>query len=41
MEMGKVFQFLTQDVTSAVEFGKPFGYLDDNSDSKGVIAAFE
>ncbi|KAK5659378.1 hypothetical protein OQA88_1471 [Cercophora sp. LCS_1] len=41
MEMGKVFQFLTQDVTSAVEFGKPFGYLDDNADTKGVIAALE
>ena len=37
MDMGKVFQFLTQDITSAVEFGASFGYLDANRDRDGVI----
>lgn len=41
MDMGRTLQYLTQDVTSAVEFGKPFGYIQDNDDSFGVIEALE
>ncbi|KAB5550779.1 cytochrome P450 family protein [Coniochaeta sp. 2T2.1] len=41
MEMGRTLQYLTQDVTSAVEFGKAFGYIQDNDDSFGVIDALE
>ncbi|KAK1755519.1 cytochrome P450 family protein [Echria macrotheca] len=41
MDMGRVFQFLTQDITSAVEFGEAFGYLEANCDRDGVIAALE
>jgi cytochrome P450 len=41
MDMGHTLQYLTMDVTSAVEFGKPFGYIDANEDSFGVIAALE
>lgn len=41
MDMGKVMQLFTQDVTSAVEFSEPFGYIDANADKYGVIAALE
>lgn len=41
MDMGAAMQYLTQDVTSAVEFGAPFGYLDADADFHGVIAALE
>ena len=41
MDLGKVCQFLTQDITSAVEFGESLGYLEANRDRDGVIAALE
>lgn len=41
MDMGEACQFLTQDITSAVEFGESFGYLEANRDRDGVIAALE
>ncbi|KAK3367685.1 cytochrome P450 family protein [Podospora didyma] len=41
MEMGQTFQYLTQDATSAVEFGKAFGYVEADSDFYGAIEALE
>ncbi|KAI1319728.1 cytochrome P450 family protein [Xylariaceae sp. FL0255] len=37
----KTMQFLTQDVITAVGFGKPVGYLDVDEDMFGVIEASE
>lgn len=41
LDMSKSMQFLTQDIISSIEFGKPFGYLDADEDIWGVIAIFE
>ncbi|KAK0648117.1 cytochrome P450 family protein [Cercophora newfieldiana] len=41
MDMGDVFVYLTQDITSAIEFGEPFGYLDSNADTNGIIKALD
>jgi cytochrome P450 len=40
-EMGRRFSYFTQDAISAVEFGKPFGYLDEDDDFYGAIDALE
>ncbi|KAK4119040.1 cytochrome P450 [Parathielavia appendiculata] len=40
-DMGKEFSYFTQDAISAVEFGKPFGYMDEDDDFYGAIAAME
>ena len=39
--MARTMQFLTQDVITAVGFGKPAGYLDVDEDMFGVIQASE
>ncbi|KAK0724949.1 cytochrome P450 family protein [Lasiosphaeris hirsuta] len=41
LDMAAGMQYLTQDVTSAVEFGAPFGYVTADADLHGVIAALE
>lgn len=41
LDMSRSMQFLTQDIISSIEFGKPFGYLDADDDIYGVIAIFE
>ena len=41
MDMGDVMTYLTQDITSAIEFGQSFGYLDTNADSNGIIQALD
>ncbi|KAK0610346.1 cytochrome P450 family protein [Bombardia bombarda] len=41
MDMQLAFQCLTQDVTTAVEFGRPFGYIEADGDFMGVIEAME
>ncbi|KAK5653208.1 hypothetical protein OQA88_9106 [Cercophora sp. LCS_1] len=41
MDMGRVCQYLTQDITSALEFGEAFGYIEANRDRDGVIEALE
>ncbi|KAK4446192.1 cytochrome P450 family protein [Podospora aff. communis PSN243] len=41
MDMGEVFVYLTQDITSAIEFGESFGYLDSNADTNGIIKALD
>ena len=41
LDMSKSMQFLTQDIISTIEFGKPFGYLDADEDIWGVITIFE
>ncbi|KAK3314249.1 cytochrome P450 11B2 [Apodospora peruviana] len=38
---GHKMQYFTQDANSAIEFGKPFGYLDHDSDFNGIIGAIE
>ncbi|KAK3690236.1 benzoate 4-monooxygenase cytochrome P450 [Podospora appendiculata] len=41
MQMGLAFQLLSNDMTAAVEFGKPFGYVEADSDYLGIIATLE
>ncbi|KAM7209851.1 hypothetical protein V8F06_014767, partial [Rhypophila decipiens] len=41
MDGSHVFQYFSQDANSAIEFGKPFGYLEMNSDFNGIMEAFE
>jgi hypothetical protein len=41
MDMGEVFVYLTQDITSAIEFSESFGYLDSNADTNGIIKALD
>jgi cytochrome P450 len=41
LDMSRSMQYLTQDIISAIEFGKPFGYLDADEDIYGVIEIFE
>ncbi|KAK3320267.1 cytochrome P450 family protein [Cercophora scortea] len=41
MQMGLAFQLLANDITSAVEFGTSFGYIDADSDYLGIIATLE
>lgn len=39
--LGRVMQYLTQDIISAVGFGKPAGYLDANEDMMGILETCE
>lgn len=41
MDMSRTTQYLTQDLTSSVAFGKAFGYLDADDDIFGVIEVSE
>ncbi|KAK4206161.1 cytochrome P450 family protein [Rhypophila decipiens] len=41
MDGYRVFQYFSQDANSAIEFGKPFGYLEKNSDFNGIMEAVE
>ena len=41
LDMSRSMQYLTQDIISAIEFSKPFGYLDADADIYGVIEIFE
>ncbi|KAK4097989.1 cytochrome P450 family protein [Parathielavia hyrcaniae] len=40
-EMGRGFSYFTQDAISAVGFGAPFGYLDEDADFYGALDAME
>jgi cytochrome P450 len=40
-DMSAMFMYFTQDTISAVEFGQPFGYLDEEEDFLGAIHELE
>lgn len=40
-DLGRVMQYLTQDIITAAGFGKPAGYLDANEDMLGILETCE
>ncbi|KAH8883576.1 benzoate 4-monooxygenase cytochrome P450 [Thozetella sp. PMI_491] len=41
LDLVRSLQYLTQDIISAVGFGKSFGYLEDDADTYGIIETSE